>query len=137
MGTIQSFGKQKKYTYISIYRGFVNPSAGINVRLEYLPFSTLHTVYLNVGMNCLDWVLVVMICLCFCYAWALPLLNFGLGRNSPYSRIEMIAGMRFGTLSIANFLYGMFKVVLSLLPLNAIILLFNNDFPWNSFDNCE
>lgn len=105
--------------------------------MENLPFSTLHTVHLSIGMNSLDWALVVMISLCFCYAWGLPLLNFGLGRNTPYSRIEMIAGMPFGTLSIANFIYGMFKVVLSLIPLNAVILLFNNEFPWNSFDNCE
>lgn len=105
--------------------------------MELLPFSTLHTAYITVGVDCLDWVLVIMTSLCFCYAWALPLLNFGLGRNTPYSRIEMIAGMPFGALSLANFMYAMFKVILSLIPFNAIMLLFNNDVPWRLFDNCE
>lgn len=121
----------------NIYRGFVNPGAGINVKMELLPFATLHTAYITIGVDCLDWVLVIMTSLCFCYAWALPLLNFGLGRNTPYSRIEMIAGMPFGALSLANFMYAMFKVILSLIPFNAVILLFNNDVPWSLFDNCE
>ncbi|KAH8397871.1 hypothetical protein KR222_004405, partial [Zaprionus bogoriensis] len=115
--------------------GFVGPGAGINVTLELLPYSTLHTVFMSEGISCLDWELVIITSFCFCFVWALPLLNFGLGRETPYSRFEMIAGMRFGTLSIANFVYGMFKTFLSLIPLNAVILLFNNAIPWSSFDN--
>lgn len=65
------------------------------------------------------------------------MLNFGLGRGQPYGRVELIAGMRFSTLSIGSFIYGMTKLVLSLIPLNAVMLMFNNALFFDTYDNCE
>ncbi|KAM8720338.1 hypothetical protein ACLKA7_006390 [Drosophila subpalustris] len=115
--------------------GFVNPSSGINVKLELLPFSTLHSAHLEDSLERLDWVFKVMSSFCFCFVWALPMLNFGLGRGQPYGRVELIAGMRFSTLSIGSFIYGMTKFVLSLIPLNAVMLMFNNALFFDTYDN--
>lgn len=120
-----------------MYRAFVNPKAGINVKLELLPFSTMHTVYMTNELNCLDWVIWLTLSFCFCYVWSLPLLDFGLGRVTAYQRIEVIGGMRFGTLSVANFIYGVLVVIASLIPLNAVILYFHTSLPMDIYDNCE
>ncbi|XP_002055126.3 ATP-binding cassette sub-family A member 17 [Drosophila virilis] len=119
----------------SLAVAFVNPKAGINVKLELLPFSTMHTVYMTNELNCLDWVIWLTLSFCFCYVWSMPLLDFGLGHGTAYHRIEVIGGMRFGTLSVANFIYGVLGIIASLIPLNAVILYFHNSLPMDIYDN--
>ncbi|EDW00408.1 GH11878 [Drosophila grimshawi] len=114
--------------------GFVNSSSGISVKLELLPFATLHTTYLNSDASRLYELLCTATSLYLCYVWTLSLLDVGEGRETGHRRVELIGGMRYGTLSVANFIYGMLKIVASLIPLNAVYLVFHSSLPLDTYD---
>lgn len=119
------------------FSGFVHPTAEIAVQMELMAHSTLHTFIFSDSFNDVDWVIPLTLSLCFCYIWALPLLDFGLGHETAYNRLEVISGMRFGTLCIAYFIYGILVILISIVALNGIMFACYRSLPMDMYFNCE
>ncbi|EDW07302.2 uncharacterized protein Dmoj_GI15666 [Drosophila mojavensis] len=115
--------------------GFVDPSSEIIVKMELMGYSTLHTLIFSSDLNNVDWVIPLTMSLCCCYVWALPLLDFGLGSEAAYNRLELLSGMRFTTLCVAYFIYGVLVVFISIMTLNGIIFTFHRSLPMDMYFN--
>ncbi|KAH8421374.1 hypothetical protein KR009_003279 [Drosophila setifemur] len=112
--------------------GYVGPETKITVELEPLPAQVVHTLALHIIIDHINLLFVTCLCVVYSFIWTVPLLFMSLHRGSRLNYVELTAGMQVGVLVVALLLYDLIFAVLSYLPLNLAVLIFQWDLLMDS-----